>query len=267
VNTQLKDIIPILERIAPPELAEQWDNSGLQIGAPATEIRSILVAMDITGGVVREAERRDACLIVTHHPLLFHPLKQILTQTGIGRLIRRIVKAGISVYAAHTNLDAVSGGVNDMLGRELELQSWKPLLASRTENGCGIGGIGESRRERSVKSFAEEIKARFGLSAVRLIGRPEKRVKRIAFCSGSGSSLIPEIARTRPDLYVTGDLGYHDARSLEALEISAIDIGHFGSEQGIRKILARRLRSDLKKTGRPIPVTISRSEHDPFTIL
>ncbi len=264
---KLQQIIDILEKIAPPQYAASWDNSGLQVGSPEAEISSILVALDITEGVVREGVRKKVDLIVTHHPLFFHPLSCLQTNTGTGRLLPPLLQQGISVYAAHTNLDVATDGVNDRLGRALQIAHWEELQRGNTSDSKGFGGVGHLESPRRITQIITGLKKALKISSVRLVGSKEKRVQKIAFCSGSGADLFPDVRRRAADLFITGDLKYHDAINFLLEGIPALDIGHFASEAGIRKPLAKRIRQAIYREGEELPVYVSRTERDPFQIL
>ena len=264
MTIRLREIIETVETIAPPEYAAEWDNSGLQIGDPHREVRAILVALDITAPVVTEAEAKKANLIITHHPLFFKPIRRLLTATGTGSLVQRLMEGGISVYAAHTNLDAVAGGVNRPIAEALGMTRWTPLQRIPSESTEGFGGLGALEKPRSLASLVADLKKKLKLRWIRQVGSPKGTVRRIAFCGGSGASLFPEVLRAKPDLFITGDIKYHDAINYMTEGIPVLDIGHFGSEQGIRRVLAGKIRQALQKAGSPVPVHTARSERDPF---
>lgn len=267
MKIKLREIIQAVERIAPPGYAAEWDNSGLQIGNPEAAIRSILVALDVTDNVVAEAEAKKADLIISHHPLFFRPIRRIETGSSGGKLVQRLLKGGVSVYAAHTNLDAATGGVNHVLGKALGMASWAPLHGVSSETAEGFGGVGTLPKEKTLQELIADLKEKLKLRWIRQIGSFKGRVKRIAFCAGSGSSLFPEVLKAGCDLFITGDIKYHDAMNFLMEGIPVLDIGHFGSEQGIRKVLAEKIRRVLREADSKVPVYTSRSERDPFQIV
>lgn len=138
MSVKCQTIIEALERLAPRHLAEEWDNVGLQLGSPSQEINGVLVALDLNENVVAAAERSGADLIVCHHPLFFKPLKKIRTDLPEGRLLARLIKADIAVYAAHTNLDIAQGGVNDILAAKLGLGKTEGLAVTGEEEMCKL---------------------------------------------------------------------------------------------------------------------------------
>lgn len=267
MRLRIKDIVQIIEEIAPPHYAASWDNSGLQIGALDDPVRSILISLDITHGVIKEAIDKKVNLIITHHPLFFHPIKEIRTDSGYGSLLQRLLKADIAVYTAHTNLDLAQDGVNDLLGKTLGLQEWRPIHELPSSEGIGWGLIGEFENARTFSLFAAELKKALGIKWARMIGKPAKKVKQVACCSGSGSSLFPDVVRHKPDLFITGDIKYHEAINFEMEGIPVLDIGHFASEHLFRKSLAATLRQTFMSKKKSIPVFTSRSEKDPFRII
>jgi dinuclear metal center YbgI/SA1388 family protein len=127
------EIIAVVEALAPPELAAEWDNVGLMLGNPETEVRRVLVCLDIDLTVVEEAIARGANLIVSHHPLFFRPLKKIRFDESRGALIHKLIKEDIMVYSAHTNLDSADLGVSYHLAAKLELEDIKVLVATHRE--------------------------------------------------------------------------------------------------------------------------------------
>ena len=126
-RAKLSDLVGIINKIAPAGLAEDWDNVGLQVGDPAMEIERVLVALDPVAVAVEEAISGSCQLLLTHHPLIFKPLKRISTGDETGRLLHRSIRSGLAIVSAHTNYDAVAGGINDLLVDALELTAGRPL--------------------------------------------------------------------------------------------------------------------------------------------
>ena len=127
MSASCKVIAEAIERLAPLELAEDWDNVGLLVGSPEHQVTKVLLTLDVTEEVIDEAVALEAGLIISHHPCLFHPVKNICTDTMTGFLLKKLIKMDMSVYAAHTNLDAAAGGVNDALAAKLQLNEVVPL--------------------------------------------------------------------------------------------------------------------------------------------
>lgn len=133
MSVKCQVIIEAMERLAPKNLAENWDNVGLLIGSPVQKVTKILVTLDVTQAVVEQAVQDGVDLIITHHPVIFKPMTRIRTDLPQGQILSGLLKANIAVYAAHTNLDSAAGGVNDILAAKLHLQSTEPLAVSYNE--------------------------------------------------------------------------------------------------------------------------------------
>ena len=133
MSVKCQNIIDILEQLAPKYLAEEWDNVGLQVGDPRSSIKKVLITLDLTGDVVHEAIEQRVDMIITHHPLIFKPLRNIRWDLDIGSLIKKIIEHGIHVYSVHTNLDKAESGLNDMLAERLSLEDTQVLSPSNEE--------------------------------------------------------------------------------------------------------------------------------------
>ncbi len=265
MTVTVRHIMGALEDVAPGRLAEEWDNVGLQLGHPAWPVDRILVALDPTPGVVTEAIRAGINLIVTHHPLIFRPLRQLDLSTASGTLLQRLIEGRVAVITAHTNLDSVQGGINDILCAMLDLTQVTVLQPAATDDPhCGLGRVGELVRAVPLKILTAAIKQGMGLSQIRYAGDPEHPIQRVAVCSGSGSSLLEVFLASSADVFVTGDVRYHDAREIEANGRGIIDIGHFESEQIIVPHLAERLSAELAAKGLQVSVAQATSEATPF---
>jgi len=266
----LADIIQLLEDIAPPSLAEEWDNAGLQIGDPRSRVEKVWVALDPGPEVVAAACRSRVNLLVTHHPLFFRPVKRIEIQTPLGAIVAQAVRHRLAVYTLHTNLDAAADGLNDLLARRLGLQRRRPLVQQRVVadgRRHGMGRIGALQRTRSLSDLAREVKQRLGAEAVRMAGDPELRVKRVALSTGSGGSLVAEFLRTEADVFISGDLRYHEVRDIEYARRGAIDVGHFHSEHLMTTAITHRLRRAFCRRHPRLRVEAFPHEKDPFTVL
>jgi dinuclear metal center YbgI/SA1388 family protein len=261
------DIIRVLETIAPPGLAEDWDNAGLQIGDPGAAVRAVWVALDPSPPVVAAACRAGVDLLVTHHPLIYRPLKRIDLRDPTGGIVAEAVSHRLAIFSMHTNLDAVHGGLNDWLARRLGLRATKPLVAAAGSNRRpehGIGRIGTLAKTCDLKNLALEVKERLGVSSVRIAGDPALRVRRVAVSTGSGGSLLAGFLAADAEVFISGDMRYHDARAIESAQRGLVDIGHFHSEHLMAGMLAQRLRRALGRRGAEMRVEACTLEKDPF---
>lgn len=241
-----RDVMDVMERIAPKKLAEDWDNPGLLVGNPDDEVNRILVCLDVREETVLRAQKEEFQMIVAHHPVIFRGLKKLRTDLPDGRLLSSLLRAGISVFAAHTNLDCAEGGVNDELAKRIGLdQATIAPLGNVESLSDSLGRVGKLPAPMEAKKFAEQVKKGLGATNVRFVSGGDHPVKKVGLCSGSGAEFIDCAAFMGCDAFVTGDVRYHDAQRAAALGIHVVDAGHFATEQPVVEILAARLIEEL----------------------
>jgi dinuclear metal center YbgI/SA1388 family protein len=372
MSATVADIIKAMEKIAPSSLAEDWDNVGLQVGQKNWAVKKVWVSLDPGLDVIEDACQNDADLLITHHPLIFKPLRSIDFSTPTGSIIRMAAQRKMAIFSSHTNLDIVAEGLNDALAEAIGLKSLKilgkpveddkvklvlyvpeeyekkildvilqtkagsigeysactfrnrgkgtfrpgssatpfigktdefsvaneirietvvqkddisevieyvrshhpyetmaydlyPLLTNDYCN--GIGRIGELHEKIELKSLALKIKEKLRLKYVKISGNHELTVNRAAICTGSGSGMMKYFLSSGAQVYISGDLRYHDARDAQAANLGIIDIGHFASEHLIVDVLAKRLKRMLSEAGMNIEVKPYGLEDDPFEIV
>ena len=227
---KITDIIQHLEKMAPPEFQEDYDNSGLIAGDIDAECTGVLISLDCTEEGIREAVEKKCNLYVTHHPLIFKPLRAITPETGTGRALTEAIKSGLTIYAIHTNLDNILSGVNATIADRLDLINRKILLPRKDLPSTGSGLIGDLKQAVPEKQLLEQLKKAFRTRVIRhspLLGR---LISRVAVCGGSGSFLISNALQAGAGLFVSADIKYHDFYAGEGKMVIA-DIGHFESEQ------------------------------------
>jgi GTP cyclohydrolase I len=271
----VSDIAGIMEEIAPAFLAETWDNCGLQVGASQWPVEKIWVALDPLVEVIEAAGQHGVDLVITHHPLIFKSLKAIDLNSFEGKVIACAIKSQTAVYAAHTNLDSAADGINDVLAGRIGLQETEPLQAAAhyadshgdPADPIGLGRIGKIASPMPVAEWVRELKKRLGLAHVKTAGNLDRTVHRVAVCSGSGSSLMGTFLGSDADVYVSGDLRYHDARTVEESGRAFVDIGHFASEHLIIDPLVRKLKTAVEAAGWDIAIEPCSIERDPFSIM
>lgn len=225
---KVRDVILTLERFAPLPLQDSYDNAGLQIGRTEAEVSGALLCLDVTEAVVREAAARSCNLIISHHPILFRPLKHITGSNTAERAAMLAVKSDINIYASHTNLDNAVGGVNyrmaDMLGA-------KVISFLRKNEDGGSGVIAELPEPLSKEEMLEYISTTFRVECLcHNAFNAKDRLSRIAICGGAGSFLLSDAIRQGCDVFLTGEMGYHEYFGHED-EILIAVAGHYQSEQ------------------------------------
>ena len=223
----IREIIDALERFAPLPLQDDYDNSGLQVGTTETEVSGVLLCLDVTRQVVDEAIKNGCNMIISHHPLLFRPLKK-LTDDNIGSIVMDAVRAGITIYASHTNLDNASKGVNMRIASVLGLVDIRALDEHPDGNGAGI--IGSFPQALTEQQLLALIKEKFGVMCIRHNGVLGRRVSRMAVCGGAGAFLADKAVEQGADAFMTGEIGYHRFFGYDGV-IKLIETGHWESEQ------------------------------------
>lgn len=362
---KVREVCAAVDDFAPPSLAYEWDRAGLQIGDPEAEVSHVLVALTLTRDAFDAALRAGADMIVTHHPVIWDPLRALRTDDPYTRLCLDVAHRGIACYAAHTALDVAPGGVSAVLARQLGLLDVRPLFPApqarqvklvtfvpashvaqvreavcqagagvigaytfcsfsaagtgtfrpgedaqpfagerlrlneepelrfevltpkakletvlhalrsahpyeepaydvvcleNSDPAVGLGIRGELPGPMTLDAFAEHARVALGTPYVRTMGRGGQSVQHVAALGGSGGGEIARLPRDI-DVYLTGDIGYHDAVLAEARGIALVDAGHAGTEKGIVQALAGHLAAKL------MPVRVSDwEESERFTV-
>ena len=238
---KVKDIIKVVEEFAPLSIQEGWDNSGLCVGSPEDEVTSVLLALDCTPALVDEAIACGADMIVTHHPLIFSGLKKISPDDMIGEAVIKAIRAGISIYAAHTNADKVIEGVSGAMAAKLGLQN--VTILDEDGDGTGLGVVGDLPQPMTSEEALALVKEKFGLKVVKSSAPISAMISRVAMCGGSGGSLIGAARKSGAQLYISGDISYHNFFTPEGFMI--MDIGHYESEIEIVDILFSLIKKNF----------------------
>jgi dinuclear metal center YbgI/SA1388 family protein len=232
---KIRELTSFLESFAPLSYQEKYDNSGLIVGDVDRDITGVLICLDSTEAVIREAIEKGCNLVIAHHPIIFTGLKKLTGQTYIGRTIIRAIKHDIAIYAMHTNLDnLLEGGVSERIAkriglRNLEILDPKPGFLARGEN-VGTGIVGYTENPVDEASFLQWVKDRMAANVVRhtrLLGKP---VQKVAVCGGACSFLLKTALHQGADVFITADFKYHEFFDADDRMVIA-DIGHYESEQ------------------------------------
>jgi len=371
MSVKCQVIIDVMERFAPKDLAESWDNVGLLVGSPAQQITKLLITLDVTQAVVDQAVQDGINMIVTHHPILFKAVTNIRTDLPQGQIIASLLKANIAVYAAHTNLDMANGGVNDVLASKLNLQDVQPLTRSYTEKLCklvvfvpdthmevvrkaiveagaghvgnyshctfvsngigsflpldgtqpfigrsgvveyvdearletivpekisrrvvkamlkahpyeevaydfyqlsnsthslGFGRIGKLMAPMPLAAFLPQVKGALGIQSISVAGPQDKIVKKVAVCGGSGAEFIHKAVFAGADVFITGDVKYHQAQDALAAGLVVVDAGHFATEQPVVAALAEYLTFCGTKDKWAVDISVDKVNKDVFRV-
>ncbi len=268
----LEKILELINTIAPFDMAEDWDNCGLQAGNLNQEVKKVVIGLDVSIPLMNAAKESKCDLVLTHHPLMIKPEKKIDFNTMPGRAVEIAARERISIVSAHTNLDKANEGLNDYFAARLGVHKTKAFYIGthssvQEDQTFGIGRIGFLKKETTLIKFAKKIKERLALAHLRITGNMDLPLSRFAVCTGSGGSLVNEFLRSNADVYITGDIKYHEARLIEWHSKALIDVGHFGSEYIAVDLLHDKLRQEAQKASINIEVIKFKNEKDPFIIV
>ena len=258
----LKEITDIIEKIAPLESQEDWDNSGWQIRLGNEKVSRVLTALELNQEVAEEAISEKVQLIVCHHPLIFGGIKKVDDKTVIGNIICSLIAHGISVYATHTPFDKCEGGNNDYLAQLLGLDEIQTIPGDES----GICRMGTLKTPQTAGRLAADFASKTGQDCriYRCVGDGEAAVTKVGICTGAGAEFFRMAAAAGCKLFVTGDVKYHEAQHARELGIVLLDLGHFGSEQIFAENMASLLRNAL---GEHVEILESEINLNPFTVM
>ena len=251
----VQQVYDFINERAPFDTQVSYDNSGLLVGDPNREVTGIHVALDVTDAVISEAIVAGANLIVTHHPLMFSPIKRLAETNYEARLLCRMIREGINLIAAHTNLDQAPGGINDVLASAIGLEN---------VSGEGFLRVGDLPRGMSAASLAEHVSHCLG-DSVRLMGNPDTTVTRVGMCSGSGSEEWTEASAMGAQAFLTGEAKHHHALEAAANGVVILEAGHHATEAPGIFALADALQNwlDIVQCNVRVSKTCTRAYHTP----
>lgn len=244
-NCKVKDISDIMNSIAPESTAEDYDNVGLLAGDADNEVTGIVIALDVNEDTVDFAVQNECNLIITHHPLIFSPLRSVTSTTAAGKILLKLLTQNISLYAAHTNFDRAQGGTDDVLADMIGMKN-----AARLENKIfdgkelGFGRIGNIE-PMSVKALKEMLSHKLGCTVI-TTADDDKIIKIAASCAGAGGQLVGRAAEMKADIFITGEVNYHTALDAKRIGLDIMLLSHQHSEQCALNFLKNALQNRLK---------------------
>ncbi len=225
-----KEIIQVIEATYPRSAALDFDNVGLLAGREDKEVSRVYLALDATDGVIDRAIEAGADMLITHHPLIFSPMKKVTDEDFIGRRVVRLIQNDIAYYAMHTNYDVL--GMASLAEKILEIKNAQVLDVTMSADGHeeGIGRVGDLEKSMTLEECCIYVKHRLKLGSLKVFGDMDRKVSRLAVSPGSGKSAVAPAIAKGADVLVTGDIGHHDG--LDAVEqgLAVIDAGHYGTE-------------------------------------
>lgn len=269
------DVTELIEDAVPVSLQESWDNSGLLIGFPEKHVKKVITCLEITEAVADEAVAAGADMIVSHHPLIFSGIRKLSYDSSEDRAVMKLVSNGISVYSCHTPFDKVRGGNNDIIAERLGLSSVKnlrgddvvsPSKMAENRDEADIGRTGRFRKPLTYMQAIELAANQLNMSIrqLRACGNLNTEITSVGICTGAGADMAEMAADAGCQLFITGDVKYHEAQVAAARGICLLDAGHYGTE----KFFAQAMRELLeKKLAGKAEVVESAVNIDPFNIL
>lgn len=264
MTTKVRNIIKEMEKIAPSFLKESYDNVGLMVGGEEKQVKKVLLALDCTKEVINEAKNNEIDLIITHHPLFFKKPNRIVREDLQGWKVIELIKNDISLYSSHTNLDSVSGGINEeiikLLGFNDSILIEKSNLKGYEDS--GIGRFVELDKEISTKSFINQLKKCLNVENIRGVIASEN-IRKIAVINGSGQDFFGKALALGADCIVTGDTTYHFASDYKEMGVTILDPGHFATEWIVFLNVMKKLENKFEN----IEFIYSKASEDPYSFL
>lgn len=263
----VQNLLDILHQLTPPVLAEEWDNVGLLVGAPGREIHRVLVALDPTDALLDTACAGRFDTLITHHPAIFRPLRSLRTDNPIGGFLARAIREELAVIACHTNLDAIPGGVSDVLARALGLDETSALVPAASGCGadCGLGRIGCFPSPQTPEDFLATLRRACMPPWILEAGPRPSEVRTVAVCGGSCSDFAETARNLGAEVFVTAEVKHNVARWAEAAGLWLLDAGHFATEQPAMAVFADMLRHRFADLGVAIEVAAA-EQHPPLRL-
>lgn len=230
----VRDIAEAIEKVAPLQWQDDFDNAGLQVGDGQQPVSAVLVCLDVTEDILVEAAKKGCSLVVAHHPLIFNPLRQVAGLTYQQRCVEKSIKSDIAIYAAHTNLDNAKGGVNFRIAQKIGLSGLQ-FLQPKVEGQCGSGVIGSLKKPMSEAAFLKKLKTAFGVEDLQHSRLKGRTIEKVALCGGAGSFLAEAAVEAGADAFVTGEISYHSYFDADGAYgghgLLLAEMGHYESEQ------------------------------------
>lgn len=229
--SRIIDFYKFIDKIAPFETQESWDNSGFLVGDGEKEVTKVLVALDATEDVLNEAAEKGAGLIITHHPVIFGALKEFHPEN----IAFLAAEKGIAIISAHTCLDIADGGVNDCLAAVLELQN-----VVKVDDGEGLMRMGKLKNSFSCEDFIKYVAEKLGVGGIKYTPT-DKTIKKVAVCGGSGGDLYPFAISAGADAFVTANIKHNQWIEMKRKGFCVLDAGHFCTENTVIEPLVEKL--------------------------
>lgn len=242
MSTTVKDVYAFLDSVAPFSTQEAWDNSGFLVGDETKEVHKIALSLDVTHDTLEQAVAFGADLLVSHHPVIFHPVKGLREGTpGTESIVYSAIQKGIAILSAHTCWDMAEGGVNDVLAKLCGLEQVEGIVPDDKGN-CMLR-VGTLKTPVSAEEYADVVAE--ALHTMVRLTLPKKKVQRVAVCGGAGASFLPELATLDVDAFLTGDAKHNDFLDAIDYDISLLAAGHYETETVSMPVMLELLKQEF----------------------
>lgn len=259
----VRDLVTFLDTWFPPGLAEAWDNVGLLLGDPGAAVRKVMTCLTVTPASAAEACAAGADMIITHHPILFRPVKR-LTADGAGAYLYHLAREGISVYSPHTSFDGAACGINEQIAQRLQLRDVRPLRPlDDTQPSIGSGRHGSLPDPVPLAELASRVRCALASKNTSYIGAANQSCQRVAIGCGAGMEFLADAIKHECDTLITGEARFHQFLEAEEAGIALLLAGHYATERFAVETLAQRIEAALPG----LTVWASVKESDPQTPL
>ena len=254
-----------LERIAPPELAEEWDHSGIQIHCRAKSIERVLICLDVTEATILEAKEQRADMIISHHPFIFDGIYSLDISDPMGNKIQQLIKSNISVYSAHMTYDKSNTGNTVQMATRLGLSGFPLSGRASGEDQDFSVLVAELKQPILLDQLVQKVRDGLSLTEneIRIVDAKQEPIFKIGLCAGSGGDYVQQMIDEKCQVFITGDVKYHLALEAKESGITLIDPGHFGSEKFFAQDVAQQLSA---LAGSKVEIVVSKFDQNPFTV-
>jgi len=264
----ISDLDRIVDTLAPRALTCSWDNVGFQIGYAGQPVDRVLCALEITPAVIEEAVEKNAQALLSHHPLIFRPISHLTDEEAAGVLTLEIVRAGMSLIVAHTNLDKSPVGTNRALAELMRLQNIRFLEPEPGNPRFGMGCIGELPQPISIKKLITQIKRLLKIKrSMPVVCDKERNVQTVAILTGSGNDAVRGFDMRSADILVTGEINHHAALEAAIMGIPIICAGHYATEALGMEYFAEALRNHEEIIKAGVEILNAQQQSPPFQYL
>ena len=251
-----------LEQLAPVQLAETWDNTGLIVGRKNQPVDKVITCLTLTEDVAEEAVQASAQLVITHHPILFRATKKIDDSTAEGRILLTLIENGVAVYSPHTAYDSAADGINQQFAEAIGLQDIQPIRKTSAESSLGAGRVGTLHSTETREAFTEKILGTLNATHLEVCWANPK-FSRIAVACGAAADFLTDAIQLNCDTFITGEARFHSILESRAARMNLILTGHYYSERTAVEQLARKIQGEFPE----LRVSASENETNPTQLI